>query len=198
MLAYEKIDVSEAIDTNKTSVSKECMLCHYWYFKDLGFKFEPHVCNKCHDVLMTANELKNIAILNVKGVDFRCILWGISRDEAVNRLNSVLEDKGVLQMDFGANKTPVEVIKNGAFGRTYFRNIYSCISGKCYKKSRQTLLINGHIFGVTVLKFFFFEEAILIYLFMAAEASVAAAYGWWMKDKLIEEKQFRALGLRID
>ena len=46
---------------------------------------------------MTANELKNIAILNVKGVDFRCILWGISRDEAVNSLNnSVLEDKDLL------------------------------------------------------------------------------------------------------
>ena len=67
------------------------------YVKDVGFKFEPHVCNKCHDVLMTAYELKNIAILNVKGADFRCILWGISRDEVVNRLNnSVLEDKGVL------------------------------------------------------------------------------------------------------
>ena len=46
---------------------------------------------------MTAYELKNIATLNVKGVDFRCIFQGISRDEAVNRLNnSVLEDKGVL------------------------------------------------------------------------------------------------------
>ena len=66
-------------------------------FKDAGFNFEPHVCNKCHDILMTAYELKNIAIWNVKGVAFRCILWGISRDEAVNRLNnSVLEDKGVL------------------------------------------------------------------------------------------------------
>ena len=46
---------------------------------------------------MTAYKLKNIAILNVKGVDFRCIWWGISRDEAVNRSNnSVLEDKGLL------------------------------------------------------------------------------------------------------
>ena len=46
---------------------------------------------------MTSYELKNIAMLNVKGVDFRCILWGISRDEAVNRLNnSVIEDKSVL------------------------------------------------------------------------------------------------------
>ena len=46
---------------------------------------------------MTAYELKNIAMLNVKGVDFRYILWSINRDEAVNRLNnSVLEYKGLL------------------------------------------------------------------------------------------------------
>ena len=38
-------------------------------------------------------------------------------------------------MDFGANKTPVEVIKEGAFGGTYFRDIYSGINGKCYRKS---------------------------------------------------------------
>ena len=50
------------------------MLCHYRYFKDVGFKIEPHVCNKCYDVLMTTYELKNITILNVKGVDFRCTL----------------------------------------------------------------------------------------------------------------------------
>ena len=59
--------------------------------------FKPNVCNKHHGVLMTAYELKSIAILNAKGVDFRWILWGISKDEAVNRLNnSVLEDKGAL------------------------------------------------------------------------------------------------------
>ena len=66
-------------------------------FKDVGFKFELHVCNKYDDILTTANKLKNIAILNVKGVDFRCILWAASKNEAINRLtNSVLEDKGVL------------------------------------------------------------------------------------------------------
>ena len=92
-----KNSCSEGIDTKKTSSSKKCMLCHYWYFKDVGFKFEPHVCNKCHNVLMTAYELKNIGILNVKDVDFGCILLGISRDKAVNRLNnSVLEDKSIL------------------------------------------------------------------------------------------------------
>ena len=97
MLQCEKFDVSEGIDANKTNASKESMVCHYWYFKDVGFKFEPHVCNKCHNGLMTAHDLKIIAILDVKGIDFRCMLWGISKDEAVNRLNnSMLEDKVVL------------------------------------------------------------------------------------------------------
>ena len=73
MLQYEKKYFSEGIDIDKTNASKECMLFHYWYFEDVGFKFEPHVCNKCHNVLMAAYELKNIAILNVKRVDFRCI-----------------------------------------------------------------------------------------------------------------------------
>ena len=46
---------------------------------------------------MMTYKLKNIAISNAKGVDFRCILWGISKNHAVDRLNnSVLEDKGVL------------------------------------------------------------------------------------------------------
>ena len=60
MIRYGKSDVSERNDINKTSTSKECMFCHYWSFRDVGFKFEPHVYNKCHDVLMTAYELKNI------------------------------------------------------------------------------------------------------------------------------------------
>ena len=38
-------------------------------------------------------------------------------------------------MDFGANKTPVKVIKEGVFGGTYFRDICSDVNGKWYKKS---------------------------------------------------------------
>ena len=73
------------------------MLCHNWYFENIVYKFESDVCNKCHDVLMTAYELKNIVILNVKGVDYRCILWSISKNKAVNILNnSALQDKGIL------------------------------------------------------------------------------------------------------
>ena len=38
-------------------------------------------------------------------------------------------------MDFGANKTPAEIIKEGAFGGTYFREIYSGINGKWHRKT---------------------------------------------------------------
>ena len=46
---------------------------------------------------MMAYGLKNIAILNVKGVDYRCVLWNMTRNDAINRLNnSELDDKGTL------------------------------------------------------------------------------------------------------
>ena len=97
MLRFQKNDVSEGIDGNKTSASKDCEPCHYWFFKDIGFKFEEHVCNKCHDLLTIAYSLKDIAILNAKGATFRCILMGISKNEGLKRLNnSVTYDRGVL------------------------------------------------------------------------------------------------------
>ena len=43
MLRYQKNDVSEGINIDKTRASKECELCHYRFFKDIGFKFEGHV-----------------------------------------------------------------------------------------------------------------------------------------------------------
>ena len=97
MLQYQKIDISEGIDINKTNVSKECGLCHYWFFKDIGFKFEEHICNKCHDLLTIAYSLKDIAILNAKGATFKRILMSISKNEGLKRLNnSITYDSGVL------------------------------------------------------------------------------------------------------
>ena len=55
MLQYDRI---HEIDINRTSKSKGCMLCHYWYFKDLGYKFQPYLCNGCHAVSLMACELK--------------------------------------------------------------------------------------------------------------------------------------------
>ena len=50
MLYFNRIDVSEKIDVIKTSALKECHICHYWYFLNYSFKFQPNVCNRCHDV----------------------------------------------------------------------------------------------------------------------------------------------------
>ena len=83
MLKYQKIDASEGIDVNKTSTSKKCELCNYWFFKDVWFKFEEHICNGCRDLLTMTHSLKNIAILSAKGATFRCLLMGISKNEAL-------------------------------------------------------------------------------------------------------------------
>ena len=51
MLEYERIDISEGTDDNKTKLSKECDICHYWYFKDIGFEYEKYLCNGCHGLM---------------------------------------------------------------------------------------------------------------------------------------------------
>ena len=99
MLQYQKIDIPEGIDVNKNNPSKECEVCHYWFFKDIGFKFEEHVCNKYHDLLTIVYSLKDIAILNERGNTYRYILMGISKNEGLEGLNnSVTYDKKVLQI----------------------------------------------------------------------------------------------------
>ena len=97
MMQCNKIHVSKGFHVNKTSASKECELCHYWIFKDIGFKFEEHVWNGCHDLLTMTYSLKNIEILSAKGATFRCLLMGISKNKALKKLNnSGAYDKGVL------------------------------------------------------------------------------------------------------
>ena len=94
MLQCNRIDVSEGIDIDKTDASKECMFCHYWYFKD-GFKIGSHVCDNCYNILMTAYNLKYLAVLNLRGFDHKCILWGIKNEAIIKSNKSVSESKGV-------------------------------------------------------------------------------------------------------
>ena len=51
MLEFDQIDISEGVDDNKTNLSKECDICHYWHFKNIGFKYEPYLCNGCRDLM---------------------------------------------------------------------------------------------------------------------------------------------------
>ena len=97
MIQYERIDISEGIDINKSNESKECMICHYWYFKDIRYKYEPYVCNGCYDLSMTVYDLGDFMILNVKGVVYRCFVFNMSKNTAIKLLNnSQLDYKGTL------------------------------------------------------------------------------------------------------
>ena len=98
MLEYERIDFSEGIDVNKTNLSKEGGICHYWYFKDIGFKFEPYLCNGCHDLMQKAMSFNNIVVVYVNGSAYRIYFWYMRKDDAINIMNdSILLDKrGVL------------------------------------------------------------------------------------------------------
>ena len=98
MLEYYRIDISEGIDIKKTNASKECKICHYWYFKDIGLKYEPYLCNGCHGLMQNAISFNDIAIVYVKGSAYRIHFWYMSKNNGISIMNnSNLTDKmGVL------------------------------------------------------------------------------------------------------
>ena len=63
MLYFDRIDVSERIDINKTSESEECDMTMSMKFSD-------------------------IAISNIKGSDYCCIISGISKNDAINLMQN--------------------------------------------------------------------------------------------------------------
>ena len=88
MFYYDRIDVSEGIDVIRTSASTECDVFHYQYFLNYGFKFQPNLCKRYHDLLVMSVSLSDIAILNIEGSDYRCIISSISKNEAINLLQN--------------------------------------------------------------------------------------------------------------
>ena len=96
MISYERIDKNDNIDFNKSKESKECMICHYFYFSD-DFKYHPYVCNGCHDFSMTVQNLSDFFILTVKNIDYRVYIVGVDKKTAIYLLNnSILSHKGVI------------------------------------------------------------------------------------------------------
>ena len=68
---FGRIDVSEGIYVNKTSESKECDICLYWYFLNEDYKFQLNVCNRYHGLLLISMNLSDIAILIIKSAHYR-------------------------------------------------------------------------------------------------------------------------------
>ena len=77
MIQYEGIDISKETDSNETNRSLECMICHYWYFKDVGIKYQPCVFNGCHDFNMIVQNVSDFFIVTMKNVDYRCCIVGL-------------------------------------------------------------------------------------------------------------------------
>ena len=98
MLEYETIDISDGIDVNISDKSKEWMLCHYWYFLDKNFSYEPYLCNGCYNIVQKCNKLKNIAIAHVKKSAYRIYFEYMSKREAGKLMtnSNLIDKKGVL------------------------------------------------------------------------------------------------------
>ena len=98
MLEYDRTDISKGIDVNKTNLSKECDICHYQYFKNIGFKHEPYLCDGFHDLMQKAMSFNSVAIFYVKGSAYWIHFWCITKDDAINIMNdsNLTDKKGVL------------------------------------------------------------------------------------------------------
>ena len=98
MLEYNRIDISEGIDINKSNdKSKECDIYHYWYFLDKNFSYQPHLCNGCHDLMQKAMSF-NVAIVSIKDSDYRIHFWYMRKDDAITimRNSNLIHKKGTL------------------------------------------------------------------------------------------------------
>ena len=97
-MGYDRIDISEGIDVNETSAWKECDICHYWYFKDVSFKYELYLCNGCHDLMQKVMSFNDAAIIYVQGSAYRIHFWYMSKDDAISIINdsNLIDKKDVL------------------------------------------------------------------------------------------------------
>ena len=78
------MDISDEIDVDMSDKSKECMLCHYWYFLDKNFSYGPYLCDGFYNMMQKCSKLKNIAIVHVKESGCRIFFLYISKREAKN------------------------------------------------------------------------------------------------------------------
>ena len=71
MLQYDRINISEGIDINKTNKSKECMLCYYWYLLNRNVTYGPYLCDGYYNIMQKFIDFKNIAIVYVKKSSYK-------------------------------------------------------------------------------------------------------------------------------
>ena len=99
---YDKIDLSEGIDVRQLGgeKSRECSLCHFYYFIDKNFNYQSYYCNGCHDMNMKTMSMKNLGIAYVKGNAYRINFTFMTYNDAVNLLKdgSITNKKETLRI----------------------------------------------------------------------------------------------------
>ena len=88
MIYYDKIDVFEGIDVNKTNGSWKCNIFCYCFLINKSFTLQTYVCNVCYHLLMMFTNLDDLVLLKITAVDYRCIIDANSKSEAVNLLEN--------------------------------------------------------------------------------------------------------------
>ena len=98
MLEYDRIDISEEIDVDMSNKSKECMLCHYWYFLNKNFSYGPYLCDGCYNIVQKSIKFKNIAIVHLRESAYRIYFLYMSKRKAKKLMNNsnLIDKKGVL------------------------------------------------------------------------------------------------------
>lgn len=100
MLNYNRIDASEGTYVTIASKSKECITCFHWYFVDNGFGFQSTVSDGSHivlmiswydDALMISTDIKNKAFLDIYGLDYCCIIFGVIKSKAINLVKNLVK-----------------------------------------------------------------------------------------------------------
>ena len=77
MLFYDKIDIREEINVAKSNISKESIIGHYYFFNH-GFKFQDSVCKDSYELTMLSLNVRNIAIITVKCVDYSLLFMTLA------------------------------------------------------------------------------------------------------------------------
>ena len=87
MLKYDRIDISEGTDVDKTDRSKERIFCHYWYFFNKNVSYGPYTYHGCYDIVQRSTDFKNIAIVHIEKNACRTYFQNMSKHKAKKIMN---------------------------------------------------------------------------------------------------------------
>ena len=84
MLCYDRIDIFQEIDLNKTNESYICVIiCNYYYFLKVNFRFQPKLIDSCHNLMQWTIRFNDFTIVYVKESDLKIHFWYMSKDENI-------------------------------------------------------------------------------------------------------------------